>query len=54
MDRYFTTNTTLVSAAVLSAVSPKGAAGTKVRHNVSSIAAQASRNPGGLSRSDSP
>jgi type IV pilus assembly protein PilE len=35
MERYFTTNNTYVGAAVVSAVSPKGATGTDVKYNIS-------------------
>lgn len=35
MERYFTTNNTYVGAAVLSAVSPKGATGSAIKYNIS-------------------
>lgn len=34
MERYFTTNNTYANAAVLSAVSPKGAAGSAIKYNI--------------------
>lgn len=44
MERYFTTNNTYVGAAVLSAVSPKGATGTNIKYNITfSVAPSATR-----------
>ncbi len=34
MERYYTTNTSYASATVLSAVSPKGATGTRIKYNI--------------------
>ncbi len=40
MERYFTTNNTYVGAALLSAVSPKGATGADVKYNISFTAGE--------------
>jgi type IV pilus assembly protein PilE len=34
MERYFTTNNTYTAATVLSAASPKGATGTRIKYNI--------------------
>ena len=34
MERYYTTNTSYTSATLLSAVSPKGATGTRIKYNI--------------------
>ena len=34
MERYYTTNTSYASATLLSAVSPKGASGTRIKYNI--------------------
>jgi len=59
MERYYTTNNTYVGAEALSAVSPKGASGSKVRYNISFSAGPAATSftlqavPAGSQTSDS-
>jgi type IV pilus assembly protein PilE len=45
MERYFTTNNSYVGATVLSAVSPKGAAGTAIKYNISFSVTAAAATP---------